>query len=214
MVKTLLTICAHNDDQIIGAGGTLAKYAKNGWRIRTIICSYGEKSHPHLPRDEVIKKRMQEAQSSDKILGGKGFVCLGIQDGKFRREFKEKNASQQLTEIIAKEEPFLIFTHSKDDFHPDHRAVHAMVRLLVKMGVITCPVFTFDVWTPLGFSHSRAPKLYVDVSGTFQQKVDALMVHKSQRLAILNVIWSMYLRAIWTGWRRGCRYAEVFYKLL
>jgi LmbE family N-acetylglucosaminyl deacetylase len=45
---TVLVIVAHNDDHIIGAGGTLAKYAQEGKKVRTIIMSYGESSHPHL----------------------------------------------------------------------------------------------------------------------------------------------------------------------
>ena len=40
--EAVLFLCAHNDDQLIGAGGTIAKYAKEGKKIVTIVFSFGE----------------------------------------------------------------------------------------------------------------------------------------------------------------------------
>ncbi|MDO8660733.1 MAG: PIG-L family deacetylase, partial [Candidatus Woesearchaeota archaeon] len=83
MPQTILTICAHNDDQIVGAGGTLAKYAAEGKRIRTVICSFGESSHPHLKREIIVERRVKESLRADKILGGSGVAYFGLAEGKF-----------------------------------------------------------------------------------------------------------------------------------
>lgn len=41
MVERILVIVAHSDDQMLGPGGTLVKYAKEGKEIHTVIFSYG-----------------------------------------------------------------------------------------------------------------------------------------------------------------------------
>ena len=75
---SILVICAHSDDQIIGAGGAIAKYAREGYDIHTIILSFGESVKPHLRREVISKVRIKEAQKADKIIGGKGVVFLGL----------------------------------------------------------------------------------------------------------------------------------------
>ncbi len=65
---TILVVCAHNDDQLFGAGGTLAKYVKEGKRVVVVIFSYGELSHPWLKKDSIQKTRLDECEESDKII--------------------------------------------------------------------------------------------------------------------------------------------------
>jgi len=35
--ETILVLAAHNDDQAIGAGGTLAKYAQEGKKVISLL---------------------------------------------------------------------------------------------------------------------------------------------------------------------------------
>jgi LmbE family N-acetylglucosaminyl deacetylase len=70
----MLVICAHSDDQIIGVGGAIAKYAKEGYDIQTIVMSFGEGVKPHIRREVISRTRIKEAQRADKIIGGKGVV--------------------------------------------------------------------------------------------------------------------------------------------
>ena len=68
MKETILAIAAHNDDHLIGAGGTLAKYAAEGKVIKTVICSFGEKSHPHLRKEIIVRRRVAESLKADRIM--------------------------------------------------------------------------------------------------------------------------------------------------
>ena len=106
---TILAICAHNDDQLIGAGGTLAKYSAAGWRVRTLICSFGESSHPHLRGPVVAAIRVKEALDADRILGGAGLEFLGLTEGKFPLQFKEKRIPDKVLRTIRAEKPAKIF---------------------------------------------------------------------------------------------------------
>ena len=87
---TILVIGAHSDDPTFGAGGTIAKYASEGKKIKTIIFSYGELSPPHLKPEIVRERRTKEANQADKILKGKGVMFLGVKDGRFLQDIKAK----------------------------------------------------------------------------------------------------------------------------
>jgi len=202
-METILTLCAHNDDQIIGAGGTLTKYAREGKRIRTVIFSFGESSHPHLKPQVIMRQRIKESLLSDKIMGGSGVAYLGLKEGRFFDEFKRKGIKGKIRATIAQERPSKIFTHSANDPHPDHHAAYCLVQELVSEG-LKVPVFTFDVWSLFKWRNIHTPRLVVDMSETFDTKIRALMAHKSQKLTIVNLLWSIYVKAVLNGWRNKC----------
>lgn len=215
MAETILFLCAHNDDQIIGGGGTFAKYASQGKKLKTIIFSYGEKSHPHLKRNVIVKARIKEAKKADKILGGKGLTFLGISEGKFSEEIRKYGIKEKLIEIIAKEKPSKIFTHSIDDPHPDHKAVYKLMAQILKERKLNCDVYSFDVWNPLTIRKRNVPKLVVDMTATFPKKIKAYDAHESQVNLPLMIPMriKIHLHALLHGWANHCKYAEVFRKL-
>ena len=127
-----MVICAHSDDQVIGPGGTMAKYAKEGKQIYTIIFSYGEASHPWLREEITVDIRVKEAKAADKVVGGKSVEFIGLREGRFKEESKQKKVLHTLRQMIEQRKPHRIFTHAQDDPHPDHRAVHHIVMETVK----------------------------------------------------------------------------------
>ena len=211
--ETIMAICAHNDDQIIGAGGTLAKYARAGKRVRTIIFSFGESSHPHFKRKIIVTQRVKESLKSDKMLGGAGIAYFGLKERYFEHDFKKKRIAEKLAWIINHEKPATIFTHSADDPHPDHRATHKLVMELAEKQNLNCDIYSFDIWNIVKMFRRNIPKLIVDITATFSLKIKALKVHKSQKLTMISLLWNIYLKAKFNGLYAGCRYAEVFYKL-
>jgi len=215
--ETVLVIVAHNDDHIIAAGATLAKYAKEGKKVRTIIFSYGEMSHPHLKPEVIKEKRYKESIESDKILGGSGVVYLGLEEGKFLEQYRKRKIREKLAYIIRREKPGKILTLGPDDVHPDHNAVYRTVTELIEDGTITCDVYAFEVWFAVKLRKRNAPQLVVNVSDTYETKVRALQAHKSQFQHISQFMsilsFTTWLRALISGWHNNCTYAEVFYKL-
>jgi LmbE family N-acetylglucosaminyl deacetylase len=215
--ETILCICAHSDDQIFGPGGTLAKYAKEGKKVFTIVLSFGEMSHPHFKPEVIIKTRVQEAKKADRVIGGSGVIFLGMKEGKFRAEAERRNIVEKLVQQLAIHTPSKIFTHSTDDPHPDHRAVCAIVKESYDQSHLACPVYTFDVWTPFSTMKRDAPKLIVDVTKTYRKKLQALRCFKSQLGVMQAFNWYVYTRMlvdnVLSGILHRHRFAEVFYKL-
>lgn len=210
MKGTILAIVAHNDDVVIGAGGSLAKFAREGYRVKSVIFSYGVSSHPHLRQEVISRTRFRESVRADRILGGSGVVYLEVEEGKF---LKDDSALNRLREIVRSEKPVLVFTHSLDDPHPDHRAVyHIVVGLMLKS--IKCSVFSFEIWNPLRLRKRNVPKLIVDISDTFEIKIKSILAHESQKVAISVLFWNIWLKAKWYGLKTGHKYAEIFYQVI
>jgi len=211
--QTILVFAAHNDDGVIGAGGTLAKYAKQGKIVKTVVFSYGEGSHPHL-KPEVIKlTRYKEALEADKILGGSGMAFLNLKEMQFKKQSKKLDTKKIITDIIKHEKPEKIFIHSINDPLPDHRAVYHVVMGIIDEINYKGEVYTFDVWNILNILHRNKPKLIVNVTNTFQKKIKAFKAHKSQRNVIYLLTTKIIAQAIINGLANGCRYAEVFVKI-
>ncbi len=210
---TVLVFCAHNDDQIIGAGGTLVNYVKEGIRFKTIIFAYGRSSHPHLKERVIVETRVQESIRSDKILGGSGVAILGLTESKFPQEIAKKGIKDKVRFIIEQERPIKIFTHSVDDPHPDHRAVYNIIKNVVDELPFHVETYSFDIWNIWSVKRHQQPKMVVDITHSFKTKMRALQVHKSQKAAIWSLTWNIYVRAIVSGWDYGHKYAEVFYRI-
>ena len=210
---TVLCVCAHSDDQIFGPGGTLAKYAKEGKKIITIILSYGEGSHPHFKEDVIIKIRVEEAAEADKVIGGSGVIFLGMKEGRFKNEAEQKYIIPRLATLFKQYNPEKIFTHAIDDPHLDHQAVYKITSNAVKSMNYKGDVYSFEVWNPLNLMKRNLPKMYVDISKTFPLKIKALQCFQSQKMFILMLLPAVYSRAITAGLNANCRFAEVFYKI-
>jgi LmbE family N-acetylglucosaminyl deacetylase len=211
--NSVLVVGAHSDDQIFGPGGTVAKYAKEGKKIHTVIFSYGEMSMPIHQREYAVRKRVKESVDVDKFLGGYGVTFLGLDEGKFSEQFVKRNMYPKLKKLILKYRPSIIFTHSIDDPLPDHRALNKLLLESVDRMRYKCDIYMFDVWNVFNFKKRNYVKIVVDISETFDMKIKALKVFESQKLSMFSLMWSVYLRAWLNGRDMKVRYAEVFYKM-
>ena len=207
----ILTFGAHNDDYIIGAGGTLAKYAKDGKKFYSVIFSFGEQSHPIYQEKVTANFRVKESIKADKILGGSGVRYLGLKEGRFLDE--RDKAKKAIKKIIKEKKPEKIFTHSPNDPHFDHNAVYNIVTETLDDIKYKGDVYSFDVWNIINVKKQDQPQLVVDIKDTFDQKIRSFKAHKSQKVAIWTLLWNVYLKAILNGRKHGYRYCEVFNKI-
>ncbi|MFO7711382.1 MAG: PIG-L deacetylase family protein [Candidatus Woesearchaeota archaeon] len=207
----ILTIGAHNDDYVVGAGGTLVKYTKENKNFQSIVFSYGEMSHPHYKEKVSIPMRVKESHRADKILGGSGVIYLGIKEGTFL-EHKEM-AKNNIRKVIEEQKPEKIFTHTSNDPHPDHIAVNSIVMELLEEINFKGDVYSFDVWNILNFKKNTSPQLVVDIKDTFWSKMNAFKAHKSQRVVYMVLVLNLYIKAFLNGLKHGHRYCEVFNRI-
>lgn len=219
----ILVICAHSDDQVLGAGASMAKLSREGYNIYSFILSYGESSHPHMKLSHVAKTRVSESKEADAILGGSGVFFMGLKDTKIGKDFQDRDMSSKLKRIFKDYKPKKIFTHSLDDLLPDHKAVRKIVvdtydELNEETGFKT-EIYSFDVWTAWKIKERYEPMLVYDVTSHFKYKIRALHAFKSQinvfsYTYLVNLLYvGAYISAFINGLRFGYRLAEVFHRL-
>jgi len=196
-METVLFLIAHNDDQLIGAGGTMAKYAKEGKRIVTVIFPFGESSYPFEQDFFTRKKRVIESKRASKLLGETELYYLGLKETKFKEEIPEKKIDEKIGNVIKRIKPAKIFTHSMDDPHPDHRAVYEFTMYLTNKLSYKGSVYSFNIWNFFfNFRHRDLPKLVVDITSTFGMKLEAFKNHKSQWVTKLTQVLNIYIQAM------------------
>lgn len=217
MRGVILVVVAHPDDQIFGPGGALARFAKEGKKVKTIIASYGELSHPHFRREIIRQIRIAESDKADEIIGGDGIEYWGAREGKFKEDVQNLKLAAKLKSRILKYKPEKIFTHARNETHPDHVAINNLVLEcydeLHSKGQLSCPVYTFTVWNYFRVKKRDVPRLVVDISDSFKIKLKALSVFRSQIIAMVSLKWSVYVKAFFAGLRNNVQFAEVFYKI-
>ncbi len=211
--ENILVFCAHPDDEIIGMGGTIAKYNRQGLDVHVVIFSYGEASHFWMKEHYTVDKRAKESKEASKIVGAKDIQFLGLNDGKLINEIKKPIVLQTITELIKQYNPTKIFTHSIDDkFYPDHVAVNKIVYSACQESKFKGDLFTFNIWST-DVKNRKRPKLVVDISKTFKYKVKALKCFETQLIALIQLFPVVYFRSIWNGIKNKHWFAEVFHKI-
>ncbi|PIN87777.1 hypothetical protein COV12_02020 [Candidatus Woesearchaeota archaeon CG10_big_fil_rev_8_21_14_0_10_32_24] len=211
--ETIIVMSAHSDDFVIGAGGTIAEYVKEGKKVISIVFSYGEKSHPWLKEKVVQKFRAEETKNAAKALGCE-VIIYDLKEGKFYEEYQEKKTEIAFLELLNNEKPTKIFTHSNEDPHPDHRIVHKITLELYKKLKQKPELYIYSIWNPVSFK-TRHPKLYVNITGSYKEKIKSLNAFPSQRYNAIYPLFILILfRAIKDGYRmKGAKFGESFYRI-
>ena len=204
--ERILILCSHADDEIISMGGTIAKYVKERKDIRIVIFTSGEKSMPWMKEGVITKKRVKESEAAGKLLGCK-VEFLGLPDLKIKENL-EGNA-KKIKEILKEFKPHKIFTHTRYDAHPDHRAVFYSLERALEGRERKPKVFTFMIWGL--FNPKDSATFYVKTDETFGSKIKALQAFKTQKLIVTLFYLPIFIRDRIGGIRNKCKYAETFY---
>jgi LmbE family N-acetylglucosaminyl deacetylase len=78
----VVVVAAHPDDEVLGAGGTIAILAAAGARVRLVAVTDGEGSHPRADPALVARTRAAETAAALSLLGASGIevIRLGFPD--------------------------------------------------------------------------------------------------------------------------------------
>ncbi len=209
MKETVVVLSAHNDDFVLGAGGTIKNYTQKGHKVIAVVFSYGELSHPWLKEEVVRKMRKEETDNASNLLKNK-VLMYNLREGKFLD--KREEATKNLVKLFRKEKPTKLFTHSSEDPHPDHKAVNKITLDVYDLLDDKPEVYTYSVWNPVSFK-TKFPTLCIDVTRTFKAKMKALRLFTSQQFHIAYPVFMVWFRALKDSFRVKGRFAEKFYRI-
>lgn len=125
----LLAILAHPDDESLGTGGTLARYAREGAGTYVLTATRGEKGRfgtaaERPPQEVVARTREAELRAAATVLGVREVTLLDYVDGELDRADPIEAAGKIAAEI-RRIRPQVVVTFAPDGGygHPDHIAV-------------------------------------------------------------------------------------------
>jgi LmbE family N-acetylglucosaminyl deacetylase len=215
----VLAIGAHPDDLELLCGGTLARYAQAGHDVFMAIATNGEVGSATLSKEQTAELRHEEASRSCARIGAT-LIWMGFPDEWL---FDTPEVRSRFIDAIREARPEVMFVHSTDDYHPDHRvagqvAVDARIPSTVRLVETQLPpaariphIFVMDTIGATAFD----PELYVDISDVWDAKKAMLEEHQSQaehlrRSFGIEYAEFMEVQARQRGVEAGCRLAEAF----
>ncbi|MDP2287151.1 MAG: N-acetyl-1-D-myo-inositol-2-amino-2-deoxy-alpha-D-glucopyranoside deacetylase [Actinomycetota bacterium] len=162
VTRRLLLVHAHPDDECIGTGGSMAKYAAEGAEVTLVTCTLGEEGEILIPdvahlaadkEDRLGEHRQQELAASMaalgitdwRLLGGPGHFrdsgMIGTPPNDNPASFWRADlleAALELVKVIREVRPQVVVTY--DDFggygHPDHLQAHRVTHYAVALASI------------------------------------------------------------------------------
>jgi LmbE family N-acetylglucosaminyl deacetylase len=192
--RRVLAVGAHPDDIELGCAGTLLAHRARGDAVAMLVMSKGELG----PQDE--HSRVAEQEEAAGLLGAE-LYWGDFEDAAIPSGCVAVNIVQ---DVMTRVEPDVIYTHTLDDTHQDHRAT-AMATMAAARR--SCRILCFEAPSSLRF----APTLFVDISEQLGRKVRALRAHWSQVLKNgLVDIEAVEAAARYRGFQARLRLAEAF----
>lgn len=171
-LERVLLLAPHPDDEVLGAGGTVALLAAAGCEVRVLMATAGEGDpHSGLAGDELARRRKREAAAACAVLGLGEPTWWGFGDGSLPGRQAELDGA--LARAVADFAPQAVFLPWFGDGHADHAALG---RVAVPDGV---QVWAYEIWTPL-----PAPNRLIDITSVIDRKRFALALHTTAGLSI------------------------------
>jgi LmbE family N-acetylglucosaminyl deacetylase len=231
VVDRVLVITAHPDDVDFGVAGSVATWTDAGIDVTYCVVTDGDAggSDRSISGAEMAEIRRAEQTAAAKVVGVDDLVFLGYPDGRVQPTL---DLRRDLSRVIRQVRPQRVVGQSPDRnyeriyaSHPDHLAAgeaalcavypdarnpFAHPELLADDGLE--PWSVAETW----LMAAGTPNRFVDVTDTFERKIDALRSHASQHsdwdaIAVMIRGW-LTATAKLAGFPDG-RLAEGFYGL-
>ena len=217
---TVLVIAPHADDEVLGMGGTIARLTQEGERVVVaVMTGHGEEPHPLWPRSTWERVRDECRRAA---------AVLGVTELAFRElpaamldSHPGWQTNAAVDDLVQEFEPTEVFLPFAFDLHRDHGAlayaatVATRPYLRQRRGIKRVAAYETLSETHLSppyLAPSFQPNLFVDVTATLDQKMEAMAMYETQLQAEGQPRSLASLRALATmrGAHIGSAAAEAF----
>ncbi len=194
-VERVLVITAHPDDVDFGVAGSVAAWTDAGIHVTYCLATDGEAggSDRSVSRAEMAELRRAEQTAAAKVVGVEDLVFLGHPDGRLQPTLELR---RDLSRVIRQVRPHRVVTQSPERnyeriyaSHPDHLAAGEAALCAVYPDARNpfahpelLDVEGLEPWTvaETWLMAAGTPNRFVDVTDSFDRKIDALRSHASQ----------------------------------
>lgn len=193
--KHLLVVLAHPDDPEYFCGGTVARFAAEGWRVTYCLVTSGDKGADGVGSDPAALARLREdeqRQAAD-VLGVRDVLFLRRPDGMLEPDLSLRRDLARVIRQVRPDrlitcDPTTIFPRRQRINHSDHRATGQATLDAVYPAAgsaLYFPELLDEGLLPhkvgeVFVAGSQDPNLEVDITDHVDRKLEALRCHRSQ----------------------------------
>lgn len=182
----VLVIAPHPDDEILGVGGTIAKYVSEGHDVHICVVTEGHKT---MYSEERIEKVINEARQAHEYLNVKETHFLGL-PAVLLSEVPKSEINKEICKIVSKLSPDIMFIPHFGDMHHDHYIVSesSMVAARPIKSKKILEVYSYETlseseWNIPHVCNAFIPNTFVDISSFINEKINAMSYFDSQLIS-------------------------------
>ena len=217
---TVLVVAAHPDDEVLGCGGTICRWAEEGVDVAIAILGEGlaSRSEPGDSDAAALEALKEDARRAARVLGAGTVEFSDLPDNRFDT-VPLLDVTKTIEELIARLRPEVVITQHGGDLNVDHQITFraALIATRPIEGCTVREVLAYEVpssteWSFHSFEPRFHPNTFVDVSDTINRKIEAMACYESESRPFPHPRSAEALRAIAQrhGSSVGCQAAEAF----
>lgn len=214
MNKNVLVVAVHPDDETLGAGGTLLKYASLGYSLHWLIVT-GAKEEYGYDVDRV-KTREKEIEQVSLMYNFDSVHQLNFKPAGLDT-YSISDIIEAVSSVFNKVQPDIVILPNMTDAHSDHsvafNAAFSCTKTFRYPFVKT--ILTMEVLseTNFGYPQDFLATYFVDISSTFERKIEIMKEYRSELNAhpFPRSIRAIESLSTLRGSQVGVNYAEAFH---
>ena len=177
----VLIIAAHPDDEVLGCGGVMRHYSRNGCSVHVCFVTDGTIGRTSVTAEDVrSKERMSEEAAA--ILGVTSIHRLPFSDMRLDM-VAHQDLNNALLDVWKAVQPTVVFVHSSTDVNLDHRRIYDAVEVLARPPIESLRrLYTYEVLssTEWRLNQSFMPNTFFDVSSYLADKQRAMACYTTE----------------------------------
>lgn len=178
-----LVIAPHPDDEVLGAGGTMAKLSDSGQEVFVAVVTTGQ---PPIYSEESVARVRAEAKCAHDLLGVKETFWLD-QPAAELPEVKNIVLNGAIGDVVQRIAPQTILVPFPGDIHVDHQLVFQSALVASRPHQATYPrtILAYETlsetnWNAPYITPPFVPNVYLDISNYLERKISAMRKFSSQ----------------------------------
>ena len=211
----ILVIAPHPDDEVLGCGGTIARYAEEGHEVYVCVVTKG--TEPLFPEEQVTQVR-SECAEADRLLGVKETRFLDFPAAMIESVPRYK-LNDSISALIREIDPDEVFIPHRGDMQLDHKMIvdACMVALRPRGNNRVSRIYAYETLSETGWDipntvNEFIPTVYIDITDHIERKIEGMKVFESQLAdyPAARSIEAIRALAMYRGSTVNCMYAESF----
>lgn len=180
----MLVVAPHPDDEVLGVGGTIARFVAESREVSVVIVTKGE---PERFGSEQVEKVREESKAAHAVLGVKRSLFLDLPAARLDT-VAHGDLNEALREVVAAARPRVVFLPFGGDLHLDHRLVFdsAMVALRPVPVSEVGEIYAYETLSETnwnaghGITPNFTPDCFVRLGQHLETKLQAMRAYRSQ----------------------------------